>query len=51
MGQQQNEGDAWNQAWGDEDNFNINTHTQQNDTSQISQMKNTGNFQLLFYNR
>lgn len=48
--QQQNEGDAWNQAWGDEDNFNINTHAQQKDIGQISLVNSTGNFQILVYN-
>lgn len=44
----QNEGDAWNQAWGDEDNFNINTQSQQRDTSQITHSLNSGIDELFF---
>lgn len=33
----QNDGDAWNQAWGDEDNFNVNLKPQE------SHAQNTGN--------
>lgn len=40
---QQNDGDAWNQAWGDEDNFNVNTQSQQRDTSQITHTAHTQN--------
>lgn len=28
----QNDGDVWNQAWGDEDNFNVNTKPQESHT-------------------
>lgn len=42
LSNQQNEGDAWNQAWGDEDNFNINTQTQQRDITQTNYSHKTG---------
>lgn len=41
----QNDGDAWNQAWGDEDNFN--TKQQVQDTSHITQTKKTGIFNFI----
>lgn len=41
IGRHQNDGDAWNQAWGDEDNFNVNTKPPERDPNQKTQ--NIGN--------